>query len=209
MAANKRRVYATDEEIKIDDGERFKGLLEALWTVLTGNKKDLIERAMGVGKLKLVDKMVIENDDGTGKIGSRTEKLRTPLGELIPKPNGLISWSKDVSLIPDVCGNDIYNYLVLEKGARRQHKSDRSSWYVADHHVHNMEYHHISEDCSHCIVRCEVKPSLPKKDGPDHVVWVCLSKVTGKVNSADCGCAAGKENFSSQTFCSALCKIQL
>lgn len=191
MAANKGCDYATDEEIKSMTVKDLKVYLRRYGQFVTGNKKDLIDRAMGVTKLKLVDKMVVEIDDGAGKMCSRYEKLTTPLGELIPEPNGLIGWSKDVSLIPDLCDNDIYNYLVLEKGARRQHKSDRSSWYVADNHVHNMEYHHISEDCSHCVVRCRMIRSLPKKDDPDHVVWVCLSKVTGKINSADCGCTAG------------------
>lgn len=191
MAANKGCVYATDEEIKSMTVKELKDYLRRYGQFLTGNKKDLIDRAMGVGKLKLVDKMVIENDDGSGKFCSLKEKLRTPLGEIIPEPNGLSNWSSDLSLVPDLCENDIYNYLVLEKGARRQHMSDRSSWYVADRHVHNVEYHLISEDCSHCIVRCKMIPSLPKKDDPDHVVWVSLSKVTGKVNSADCGCTAG------------------
>lgn len=103
------------------------------------------------------------------------------LGESISEPKWLINWSKDAALIQNLCETDIYNYHVLEKGARHQHKSDRSSWYVADHHVHNVEYNQISEDYSHCMVRCEMIPSIPKKNDPDSVVWVCLSQVTGKV----------------------------
>ena len=190
MAANKGCVYATDEEIKSMTVKDLKDYLRRFGQFLTGKKPEYIERAMGVSKLKLVDKMIVEMEDNAGK-EARTEKLTTPLGELVPEPKGLVNWSKDVSFIPQICDNDIYNYLVLEKGARRQHKSERSSWYVDDHHVHNVEYNPISEDCSHCIVRCEMIPSLPKNNKPDHIVWVCLLKVTGKVNSADCGCTAG------------------
>ena len=75
----------------------LKGYLRRYGQFLTGNKKDLIERTMCDRKLLLLNKLVIENDDGAGKFGLRTEKLRTPLCELTPEPNGLISWTKDVS----------------------------------------------------------------------------------------------------------------
>uniref|UniRef100_A0A0L8HQJ3 Uncharacterized protein n=1 Tax=Octopus bimaculoides TaxID=37653 RepID=A0A0L8HQJ3_OCTBM len=61
----------------------------------------------------------------------------------------------------------------------------------ANKHVHSIEYHDVSESCSHCIVRCLVIPSIPtsnQKKNPDHKVWVIMSNVTGNVHSADCNC---------------------
>ncbi|XP_046550035.1 uncharacterized protein LOC124259864 [Haliotis rubra] len=72
-----------------------------------------------------------------------------------------------------------------------QHKS---FVYFEDGHVHSLEFSPVSDVCSHAIVRCKVIPSLPtsnKKECPDHIAWICLSKVTGKIHSADCTCAAG------------------
>ena len=155
MAANKGCVYVNDDEIKSMKDKDLKDYLRRFGQYATGNKKALIEWAMGVCKLNLKDKMIVEMEDCAGNSERRNGKWTTPLGEIIPDPEWLINWSMDVSVIPDLCENDIYNYLVLEKGARRQHKSERSSWYVNDHHVHNVEYNSISEDCSHCIVRGE------------------------------------------------------
>ena len=77
--------------------------------------------------------MVVEIDDGAGKnVFPDMRKLTTPLGELIPEPKWDSSaGQKDVSH-----SSRIYVIMTsiiissLEKGARRQHKSDRSSWYV-------------------------------------------------------------------------------
>uniref|UniRef100_A0A0L8FXN4 Uncharacterized protein n=2 Tax=Octopus bimaculoides TaxID=37653 RepID=A0A0L8FXN4_OCTBM len=67
----------------------------------------------------------------------------------------------------------------------------RSGIFYHDRHVHSIEYHDVSESCSHCIVRCLVIPSIPtsnQKKNPDHRVWVIMSNVTGNVHSADCNC---------------------
>uniref|UniRef100_A0A0L8FY45 SAP domain-containing protein n=1 Tax=Octopus bimaculoides TaxID=37653 RepID=A0A0L8FY45_OCTBM len=67
----------------------------------------------------------------------------------------------------------------------------RSGIFYHDRHVHSIEYHDVSESCSHCIVRCLVIPSIPtsnQKENPDHRVWVIMSNVTGNVHSADCNC---------------------
>uniref|UniRef100_A0A0L8HXD7 Uncharacterized protein n=1 Tax=Octopus bimaculoides TaxID=37653 RepID=A0A0L8HXD7_OCTBM len=37
----------------------------------------------------------------------------------------------------------------------------RSGIFCHDRHVHSIEYHDVSESCSHCIVRCLVIPSIP------------------------------------------------
>uniref|UniRef100_A0A0L8I359 SAP domain-containing protein n=1 Tax=Octopus bimaculoides TaxID=37653 RepID=A0A0L8I359_OCTBM len=62
---------------------------------------------------------------------------------------------------------------------------------LTERHVHSIEYHNVSESCSHCIVRCLVIPSIltsNQKKNPDHRVWVIMSNVTGNVHSADCNC---------------------
>uniref|UniRef100_A0A0L8HYP1 SAP domain-containing protein n=1 Tax=Octopus bimaculoides TaxID=37653 RepID=A0A0L8HYP1_OCTBM len=67
----------------------------------------------------------------------------------------------------------------------------RSGIFYHDRHVHSIEYHDVSESCSHCIVLCLVIPSIPtsnQKKNPDHRVWVIMSNVTGNVHSADCNC---------------------
>lgn len=191
MAENKGCIYASDDEIKSMNCKQLKDYLRRYGQYVTGNKKELIERAKGVSKLNLADKCVIECEDSVLNTKRRKEKLLTPLGEAIPDPKTLADWTSDVSHIPDFTANDVYNYLVLEKGAKRQLRSER---YLEDRHVHRVEYNQISEKCSHSLVRCKVIPSLPsanEKDDPDHNVWICLSKVSGKVNSADCDCTAG------------------
>uniref|UniRef100_A0A0L8HP24 Uncharacterized protein n=1 Tax=Octopus bimaculoides TaxID=37653 RepID=A0A0L8HP24_OCTBM len=69
----------------------------------------------------------------------------------------------------------------------------RSGIFYHDRHVHSIEYHDVSESCSHCIVRCLVIPSIPtsnQKKNPDHREWVIMSNVTGNVHSADCNCSS-------------------
>uniref|UniRef100_A0A0L8I3J7 Uncharacterized protein n=1 Tax=Octopus bimaculoides TaxID=37653 RepID=A0A0L8I3J7_OCTBM len=106
------------------------------------------------------------------------QKLISPLGEVL----------LDLCKLPNFTDNDIYNYLVLRMKAKQQL---RSGIFYHDRYVHSIEYHDVSESCSHCIVRCLVIPSIPtsnQKKNPDHRVWVIMSKVTGNVHSADCNC---------------------
>ena len=67
MAANKGCVYATDEEIKSMTVKDLKDYLQGFGQFLTGKKPELIEQAMGISKLKLVDKMIVEMEDNAGK----------------------------------------------------------------------------------------------------------------------------------------------
>ena len=76
MAANKGCVYATDNEIKSMTVKELKDYLRQYGQFLTGHKSELINQAMGVRKIILVNKMVVEIEDNTGKLGSRTEKLK-------------------------------------------------------------------------------------------------------------------------------------
>ncbi|XP_069110245.1 uncharacterized protein [Argopecten irradians] len=96
-------------------------------------------------------------------------------------------------LIPETFyDKEIYNYIVLKMNSKKQLKS---KVFYDDGHVHSVQVATIDENVSHCYVRAKVLPSLPtanKKDSPDYVVWVMLSKVTACVNSAYCNCTAGQ-----------------
>ena len=73
-------------------------------------------------------------------------------------------------------------------------KSLRAKVYYTDIHVYDIQYCSISDVCGHCFVKCKCKvmPSIANaKKNPDHDVWLCMSKVTGNVHSADCDCTAG------------------
>ena len=87
----------------------MKDYLRRFGQYVTGNKEALIKRAVGVRKLNLKDKMIVEMEDCAGNSERRNGKRTTPLGETISDPKGLINWSMDVSVIPDFCENDIYN----------------------------------------------------------------------------------------------------
>lgn len=70
----------------------------------------------------------------------------------------------------------------------------KSKIFYGDRHVYNDEIHEMDDEFGHYYIRCKVIPSLPKDNKckqPDHNVWVMISKVTGNVNSAECGCTAG------------------
>jgi len=185
MAAGKDNLYFTDNEISAFKVPALKNYLRQHGQYVTGNKSDLIERAKGVRKLQLRDVNDVQYDDDAIHLMRNKEKLTTPLGEVIPEPSSLKNWTFDVTNIPHFSDSEIYNYLVLTMKAKRQF---RSKVYFEDRHVHSLEYHPMSDECSHCLVPCKIIPSLPtsnKKDNPDHDVWVCLSKVSGKVHSAN------------------------
>lgn len=119
----------------------------------------------------------------------------------MPKPSELKGgWNTDVSLIPDFTEKELYNYLILSNtrtfdfAPLGAHKQLKARVMYEDNHVYDIKYHPVSEQCTHCFVKCRHIPSLPttdKKNQPDHYVWVSLSKVTGHVHSADCSCVAG------------------
>ena len=63
-----------------------------------------------------------------------------------------------------------------------------------ENHVHNINYSDIDDECDHGFYKALVLPSLPSKDAsktPDYPVWICVSKATGHIHSALCGCTAG------------------
>ena len=160
-----------------------------------GNKAELIERAIGAKALGL-DKQTHGNKENVLK-----EKVVTPLGENLPIPSDLkTGWMSDCQQFPDLTDRELYNYLVLSKhrtvdtnpqGARRQLKAKT---FYDEGHVTDIQINLISEQCSHCLIKCNCLPSIPTKDKnkkPAYRTWICLSKVSGRVHTAECNCVAG------------------
>ena len=102
----------------------------------------------------------------------------------------LISWSKDLSNVPDFSEKVIYNYFVLKMNTKWQL---RSKVFYKDGHVHDIEYNSVNAHCSHCVVRTSVIPSLLSantKLNPDHLTFIITSKANGNFQFANCDCAA-------------------
>ena len=193
MADNKENYsHFNDDELRRLNVVGLKNYLRRHNQYVTGNKSELLERAIGIKKLQLRDKYDQDSVDSRECVSRREEKLTTPLGEKLPDPLSLASgWISDVVDIPDFSERDVYNYLVLRLNAKRHL---RAKVYYEDRHVYGISQHQVTDKSSHCFVRCKVIPSLPTakvSDNPDHTVWLCMSKVTGQVHSADCSCTAG------------------
>jgi len=175
------------------DGLNVSDLKEYLRThnqYVSGKKSELILRAKGVRKLGLSN-LNHATEDAVKFERRKTEKLVTPLGETLPHPKTLTSWTNDLTSLPDFSERDIYNYFVLKMNTKKQL---RSKVYYADKHVHSILFHNVHSQCEHCFVKAKVIPSLPSanaKDNPDHDVWLCMSIVSGQVHSAECNCTAG------------------
>ncbi|KAH3887037.1 hypothetical protein DPMN_011049 [Dreissena polymorpha] len=182
--------YLSDIEIDKLSVVQLKDYLRFHNQYVSGNNNELVLRAKGVQKLGFNDRQVHRNAEVNYE-KRKTEKLVTPLGEKLPHPDVLNTWSIDLMDFPTFTDSDIYNYFVLKMNTKKQL---RSKVYYVDRHVHSILYHEISDKCEHCFVKCKVLPSLPSanvKENPDHSVWLCLSKVTGQVHSAECNCTAG------------------
>ena len=114
----------------------LRSYLRSVGQPVSGTKHVLIERVQGAYKLGLgnIDEER-ERQQETQKERERT-KLETPEGETLDHPSYIDKWSEDVSLIPDLCEKDIYNYFVLKLGTKRQLKSKVM---YEDGHVHSVE----------------------------------------------------------------------
>ncbi|XP_045202652.2 uncharacterized protein LOC123556116 [Mercenaria mercenaria] len=159
---------------------------------VSGNKSELIERVKGTHRLGLRDLNSVMQEDNDLAAKRLTEKLKTPLGKTLKHPDYIDTWSSDYTNIPDITEKDVYNYFVFKIQTKRQLKAKVM---FEDRHVHSIEVNESSENDSHCFVRCRVIQSMPtsNKSKPcDYATWVMLSKVTGCVHSADCGCQAGE-----------------
>ena len=199
MANNKGISDALDiNNCKVRDLKRF---LRDRGEFVSGSKSELIERAKGsldIGVKPL--KEVTENDE---KIAHQRnlEKLITPLGEDLPDPTLLKSeWTTNVNDIPSINEKDLYNYLVLNTQRTFDHEQMKANRalkakvFFKDGHVHTLQYHNITDSCSHCFVKCKVIPSIPtqnENNKPDYDVWLCMSKMSGQIHSAGCNCSAG------------------
>ena len=158
---------------------------------VSGNKSELITRIKGVRLLGLKDVNSVAKEDEKFDQQRKTDKLSTQLGERLPHPDTLKTWSTDFQRVPDFTEKEIYNYFVLKMNSKKQLKS---KVFYEDRHVHDVEINELDNHYSQYYIRSKVIPSLPtekKTDTPDYNVWVMLSKVTGSINSAECNCTAG------------------
>lgn len=165
---------------------------------VSGNRPELIKRARGVEKLCVRTLKEIQIEDNRDRVIREGELFVTPLGEKLPKPSELKGcWNEDLSRVPIFRHEDLYNYLVLNRcrtfdrenmNAKKQLKA---KVFYEDGHVHNVRYHEIHKECTHCYVRAKVIPSLPTDKKKDYEPWACLSKVSGMVHAAGCDCPAG------------------
>ncbi|XP_069119322.1 uncharacterized protein [Argopecten irradians] len=158
---------------------------------VSGNKRQLLERAQGARRLCLSDISIDRKDNIQEQENRKNDKLCTPLNERLPHPSELKNWTENFSNIPDFTEKEIYNYIVLKMNHKKQLKS---KVFYEDGHVHSVKMSDVDENSSHCYVKANVLPSLPtanKKDTPDYSTWVMLSKVSGCVYSAECNCTAG------------------
>ena len=196
MASNKdESLYLTDEAIESLKVPGLKDYLRQHSQPVTGKRDNLIKRAKGVKLSQLDDAQQLQQKDLSESFRRSIEKNITPLGEVIPDIPKLVNWTKDLQQIPDFGDKDIYNYFVLKMNTKRQL---RSKVYYEDGHVHSIEHNDVNEQCSHCVVRAKVIPSLPsanQKQNPDHQTWLIMAKETGNVHSANCDCAAGYVNL--------------
>ena len=192
MASNSNdNLYLSNDPIDKLHVPELKDYLRKHSQPVTGRKDQLVKRAKGVKIVQIEDKNTQQVQDNIESFRRSLEKNITPLGEVIPDITSLTNWTKDVQHLPDFCDKDIYNYFVLKMNTKRQL---RSKVYYDDGHVHSIECNTVYDQCSHCVIRAKVIPSLPaanKKLNSDHETWIIMSKETGNVHSANCDCAAG------------------
>lgn len=158
---------------------------------ISGNKNQLILSVKGTRHLGLKDLNSVSQEDEKLSEKRKFDKQSTPIGECLPHPNSLKTWTTNFQNVPDFSEKEIYNYLVLKMNSKKQLKS---KVFYEDRHVHSVEINEMDNQYSQYYIRSKVIPSLPtekKADSPDYCVWIMLSKVTGNINSAECNCTAG------------------
>ena len=199
MADNKRITEPFDPEKATVNN--LKVFLRDRGVQISGTKAVLIDRAKGALNLNLRTLRELNVQDTAETNQRNVQKLLTPLNETLPDPNSLVNgWTADIMAIPSLTDNELYNYLVLNKdrtvdGASNSAKRQlKAKVFYEDRHIHKLSYHSIDENVSHAFVKCKVIPSYPTQSAtkqPDYSVWICLSKVSGRVHSAGCTCSAG------------------
>ena len=178
----------------------LKAILKARSQSVSGNKQELVARATGCQKLGITPNLGAEDEVSACGILARTFKLlHTPTGYQLPDPDSLTDW-EDLTDSPGVCEKDIYNYLVLSHhrttdngkiGASRQLKAQTM---FKEGHVLCAKFRPVADGSDHGFVEALVTPSLPGKDAKktrNYNTWICLSKHSGHIHSAQCTCTAG------------------
>ncbi|WAR06488.1 hypothetical protein MAR_021857, partial [Mya arenaria] len=123
-------------------------LLTGSQSVCIREKSELVLRTKGVQKSALIDRNEVQIN---AEVNLRQcDKLVTPLGEKLPHPKTLISWTSDLMNIPYFSDSDIYNYFVLKMNTKKQLRSKVD---YADRHMYSIMYSSIDEKlCHHCQV---------------------------------------------------------
>ncbi|XP_071087830.1 uncharacterized protein [Haliotis cracherodii] len=196
MAANNN--IDVDDEFHQMTVKELREYLRERNQKVTGVRAQVLARARGAKALRLDATTLVQPSKG---VISMQRKLVTPSGYRMPDPTTLmIGWNDAVESLPEFSEKEIYNYMVLsnhrtsDKKPMMAKRQMKAVVFYQDRHVHGVALHDIHHDCDHMFVRCRVIPSLPTADArksPDHDVWASLSKVTGRVHSANCTCAAG------------------
>lgn len=82
----------------------------------------------------------------------------------------LVRWS--------ITNSRFYREWCLQLPCTNDERQMKSRVFFEDRHVHELLYHNVGDESSHCFVKCKVIPSLPssnKKENPDYVVSALLS----------------------------------
>lgn len=199
MASNKENKSDTNLDFDKCTVVQLKDYLRCRGEYVSGNKEELLKRAKGVELLKKRPLSEIQLSDQANDEQRRCERLVTPLGEKLPDPMTLkLGWSVEMKNIPHFQYGELYNYMVLSKkrsidleSNQANRQTVKSKVFQNDRHLYDVQVNSLSEDTSHCFVKAKCIRSLPDSKKPDYKVWVCLSKITGRVHSAGCDCDAG------------------
>uniref|UniRef100_A0A0L8HEE8 SAP domain-containing protein n=1 Tax=Octopus bimaculoides TaxID=37653 RepID=A0A0L8HEE8_OCTBM len=147
-----------DSAIEVLTVPELKEYLRLYGQYVTGRKADLTERLKGIKILSMKNVNKVNSSDDKLEVSDDTsdwnkQKLISPLGEVLPDLKIFVS----------------FRISQIMKAKQQL----RSGIFYHDRHIHSIEYHDVSESCSHCIVRCLVIPSIPtsnQKKNPDHRV---------------------------------------
>ena len=115
--------YLSDSEICQMSVTGLRNYLRRHKQFISGKKSELIERAKGVKKLGLRDANEQEWEDLEENEVRQEEKLVTQLGERLPDPDTLDTWSDNWLEIPDFYQANIYDYFVLRMKTKRPMRS--------------------------------------------------------------------------------------
>ncbi|WAR21599.1 hypothetical protein MAR_015573 [Mya arenaria] len=112
--------YLSDSEIDKLNVSQLKDYLRDHNQYVSGKKSELVLRAKGVQKAGLNDRNEVQINAEVNFEKRQCDKLVTPLGQKLPHPKTLISWTSDLMNIPYFSDSDIYNYFVLKMNTKKQ-----------------------------------------------------------------------------------------